>query len=467
MRRLVNSLTGRFLILTIIFVMLAEILIFVPSVARFRLDYLQNRLELSQIASLTLLANPTLMVEEELERELLANAEVLNIVLARDSMRQLILQSDMPSDVAAKFDLRNASAIELIRDALATLVGREDRVIRVIGFPVKSGGTMIEVTLEEAPLRAAMVDYGLTILRLSLFISVLTAALLLIVVRFVLVRPIKRVVENMMRYRENPEDMRGIMAPSSSVSELRQAEDALADLQTQLTSSLKQKERLAGVGGAVSRISHDLRNILTTAQLLADRFERSEDPTVKRTAPKLVGSLDRAINLCERTLAFGKAEEPAPTIARQPLKRIVDDVIESDKLRAVETGVSFSCEISDDLEVAADGEQLYRVFSNLIRNARQAIDGTKSPGEIRVSAENGGSGCMIFVQDTGPGLPPKAMEYLFKPFQGGVRRGGTGLGLAIAAELVKGHGGILELVETSKEGTTFRIFLPEQEAVAA
>ncbi|MEO0911749.1 MAG: HAMP domain-containing sensor histidine kinase [Pseudomonadota bacterium] len=464
---MVNSLTGRFVILTIIFVMLAEVLIFVPSVARFRLDYLQNRLELSQIASLSLLADADLMVDPDLEKELLANAEVLNVVLRRDSMRQLILASEMPAEVSETFDLRDAGFFELIGDALTTLVRTEDRVIRVIGFPVKGGGMLIEVTLEEGPLRAAMVDYGFIILRLSLFISVLTAALLLIVMRFVLVRPIKRVVDNMMLYRDNPEDARQIMTPASGVSELRQAEEALADLQTQLTSSLKQKDRLAGVGGAVSRISHDLRNILTTAQLLADRFERSEDPTVKRTAPKLVGSLDRAINLCERTLAFGKAEEPAPTITRQPLKRIVEDVIESDKLRAVETGVSFACDIPDDLEVTADGEQLYRVFSNLIRNARQAIDGTKAPGEILVSAENGGAGCTITVRDTGPGLPKKAMEHLFKPFQGGVRRGGTGLGLAIAAELVRGHGGVLELVETSENGTTFRIFLPDQEAVAA
>ncbi len=467
MRRLVDSLTGRFVLLTVVFVMVAEVLIFLPSVARFRLDYLQSRLELSQIATLSLLADSDLMVDPELERELLDNAEVLNVVLRRDSMRQLILASEMPSEVEETFDLRDAGFFALIGDALRTLVRTEDRVIRVIGFPVKGGGMMIEATLEEAPLRDAMVAYGFTILRLSLFISVVTAALLVVAVRFILVRPIKRVVDNMMVYRDDPEDARRIMAPASRVSELRKAEGALADLQTQLTSSLKQKERLAGVGGAVSRISHDLRNILTTAQLLADRFERSEDPTVKRTAPKLLNSLDRAINLCERTLAFGKAEEPAPSILRQPLARIVEDVMESDRLRAAESLVEFHCDVPPELEVTADGEQLYRVFSNLIRNARQAIDGARKPGRICVSANNAEAGCTITVTDTGPGLPPKAMEHLFKPFQGGVRRGGTGLGLAIAGELVRGHGGKLELVKTSDEGTVFRIFLPEQDASVA
>ncbi|QHQ37401.1 sensor histidine kinase [Algicella marina] len=464
---MVNSLTGRFVILTIIFVMLAEVLIFLPSVARFRLDYLQNRLELGQIASLSLLATDDDMVDPDLERELLANAEVLNIVLRREAMRLLVLSSPMPEPVAQTYDLREAGFFELIGDALMTMFRSEDRVIRVIGMPVKSGGTMIEASLYERPLRQAMIAYGFNILRLSLFISVLTALLLVIVVRFILVRPIKRVVQNMMRYRDNPEDARRIMEPKSRVSELRQAEETLADLQTQLTGSLRQKERLAGVGGAVSRISHDLRNILTTAHLLVDRFERSEDPTVKRTAPKLVSSLDRAINLCESTLAFGKAEEPAPKISRLLLAPVVADVIESDQLREIEGGVAFETDIPEDLQVHADGEQLYRVFSNLIRNARQAIEESRESGSIRVRASNGGDGCIILVSDTGPGLPKKAMEHLFQPFQGGVRRGGTGLGLAIAAELIKGHGGRLDLVRTSAEGTEFRIFLPVPDPAAA
>jgi signal transduction histidine kinase len=240
------------------------------------------------------------------------------------------------------------------------------------------------------------------------------------------------------------------------------AEVALHDLQTQLTQSLKQKERLATLGGAVARISHDLRNMLTTAQLLADRMERSEDPAVKRTAPKLVGSLNRAINLCESTLAFGKAEEPDPVIRLHGLRRIVEDVIESDRLRAGGDAVTLSTDIAEDLTVAADGEQLYRVISNLVGNARQAIQATGAPGTIAVVADDQGDTVCIDVRDSGPGLPKKALENLFQPFRGGARRGGTGLGLAIAAELVRGHGGKLELVETGPEGTHFRISLPQR-----
>ncbi|MEO0387156.1 MAG: HAMP domain-containing sensor histidine kinase [Pseudomonadota bacterium] len=467
MGRPFKSLTGRFVVLTVIFVMIAEVLIFVPSVARFRLDYLQSRLDLAQIASLALLADDDLMVDPGLERELLDNAEVLNVVLRRDSMRQLMLNSELPSMVKQSYDLRTANFAALIRDALTVLFSPEDRIVRVIGEPVKGGGMQIEVTLREAPLRRAMVDYGVGIFWLSLGISVMTATLLLIAVRSVMVLPIKRVVSHMTDYRDDPEDARRIIRPTSKITELREAEVALADLQTQLTGSLRHKERLAGVGGAVSRISHDLRNILTTAQLLADRLDTSRDPAVARVAPKLLGSLDRAINLCERTLAFGKAEEPPPVLGPQPLMRIVSDVLEGDRLQTAEDGVRLIMDIPETLEVIADGDQLYRVFSNLIRNAHQAIAATGKGGEIRVAAGLGPEGCVVEIADTGPGLPQKAIDHLFQPFQGGARRGGTGLGLAIAAELIKGHGGRLDLVETSAKGTRFVIILPNRRDMAA
>ncbi|MDK2775462.1 MAG: ATP-binding protein, partial [Tabrizicola sp.] len=109
----------------------------------------------------------------------------------------------------------------------------------------------------------------------------------------------------------------------------------------------------------------------------------------------------------------------------------------------------------------ADSEQLYRVLSNLIRNAREAIEATRQPGTIEVSAGEDEAEWWIRVGDTGPGLPPKAREHLFAAFQGGARKGGTGLGLAIAAELVRGHGGRLELARSDAEGTEFAIHLPK------
>ncbi|MEO1110171.1 MAG: ATP-binding protein [Pseudomonadota bacterium] len=453
-----NSLSGRFLILTTVFVMLAEILIFVPSIARFREDFLLNRLERAQIASLALLADD--MLADELEAELLENAGVYNVVLRRDEVRQLMLSSPIPEQITNTYDLRDAGPWILIRDAMTRIFTVENEVIRVIGEPVKRAGLLIEVTMESAPLRMAMVDYGLRILGLSFVISIITASLLFLAVRVVLVRPIKSVVGYMQRYASAPEDARGIISPSSKVTELREAEEALQMLQTDLTQALKQRERLAQLGGAVAKVSHDLRNILTSAQLFTDRIEASDDPLVKRMAPKLVNSITRAVSLCESTLAFGRAEEPAPTLNMVKVRDIAADVAASEQLAVADACVEIVNEVPNDLIARADPEQLYRVIMNLVRNARQALVASGKPGRIVIVACELESIWCIEVSDTGPGLPPKARENLFTPFEGGVRKGGSGLGLAISQELVRGHGGDLVLKDTGPDGTTFEIRLP-------
>lgn len=452
-----NSLSGRFLILTAAFVMLAEVLIFVPSIASFREDYLQSRLERAQIASLVLLADD--MIDAELEQELLLNAEVFNVVLRRDEARELMLSSPVPGPVAASFDLREETFVMLMRDAVMRLFHSENEVIRVIGDPVREGGLVIEVTMESAPLRDAMLEYGMRILWLSALISIATAILLFLSVRTLMVKPIKKVVTNMIGYAKAPEDARQIIAPSSRVRELREAEEALHGLQMQLSGALKQKERLAQLGGAVARISHDLRNILTTAQLFADRVEMSGDPGVQKTVPKLMTSISRAVNLCESTLAFGRAEEPAPRLNRFNLSDVIEDVVDSERLAAGEDDISYSEDVPANLLVRADPEQLYRILRNLVRNARQALQGAGG-GEIMVSGFEAAEEWTIRVEDTGPGLPARAQELLFQPFAAGGRKGGTGLGLAIAAELVRGHGGRLELERTGPDGTVFAIHLP-------
>ncbi|WP_254436640.1 sensor histidine kinase [Ruegeria arenilitoris] len=456
-----NSLSGRFLILTTVFVMLAEVLIFVPSIARFREDFLLNRLERAQIASLALLADD--MLADELEAELLANAGVYNVVLRRDEVRQLMLSSPIPDQVAKTYDLRGAGPWVLIRDAMIRFFTPENQVIRVIGQPVRDAGLLIEVTMDSAPLRMAMIDYGLRILGLSFVISIITAFFLFLAVRVVLVRPIKSVVGYMQRYARAPEDARGIISPQSKVTELREAEEALQMLQTDLTQALKQRERLAQLGGAVAKVSHDLRNILTSAQLFTDRIEASDDPLVRRMAPKLVNSITRAVSLCESTLAFGRAEEPAPTLTMVRLRDIAADVASSEAL-AVDGGcIEIANDVPEDLVVRADPEQMFRVIMNLVRNARQALMTSGQPGKITISACEDQDAWVIEVRDTGPGLPPRAQENLFTPFQGGVRKGGSGLGLAISQELVRGHGGELGLTSTGPEGTVFEIRLPRGE----
>ncbi|MBM3604592.1 MAG: HAMP domain-containing histidine kinase [Alphaproteobacteria bacterium] len=455
-----NTISGRFAALTTMFVILAELFILLPSLAGFRLDYLESRLERAQIASLALLATDDLLAAD-LESELLQNAGVFNVVLRRNDIRQLVLSSPIPGPIAATYDLRSEGVIQTIDDSLGVLVDSHNRVIRVIGAPVNQAGQLIEITMETAPLREAMIDYGLRLLAVSAAFSILTAVLLFLTAQRLILVPIRRVISHMSAYASAPEDARHIIIPDARLAELREAETALQSMQQTVTSSLKQKERMAQLGQAVAKISHDLRNILTTAQIFADRLEDSADPKVRRAAPKLVKSITRAVNLCETTLAFGKAEEPSPTLSRFNLAQLAAEVIEAESLAGEAAGqVEFLTDIPPSLTIRADRDQLYRVLANLARNARQAIEGTNQPGTVEIGAGEGDNDWWIKIGDTGPGLPEKAREYLFKPFSGSARRGGTGLGLTIAADLVRGHGGRLELLRSDGDGSQFCISIP-------
>lgn len=458
-----NTLSGRFALLTGIFVLLAELLILVPSIANYRLDFLESRLERAQIASLALLATDESLAAD-LESELLENAGVFNVVLRRDDVRQLVLSSPIPGPVAATYDLREQPFWTSARDALALLADSRNHVIRVIGAPVNQAGQLIEITMDTGRLRAEMIDYGLRLLAISAAFSILTALLLNVAAQRLLLVPIRRVIRHMTAYASAPEDPRAIITPTARLAELHEAESALAAMQRTVTSALKQQARLAQLGQAVARISHDLRNILTTAQIFADRLETSADPAVRRAAPKLVASISRAVTLCETTLAFGKAEEPPPSLSRFNLATLVGEVTEAEALAASAAEgaapIEFLTDIPPGLMVRADRDQLFRVLSNLVRNARQALEATRRPGTIEIGAGEDDQEWFIRVGDTGPGLPQKARDHLFQPFSGGSRKGGTGLGLAIAADLVRNHGGRLELVRSDAEGTEFCLHLP-------
>jgi signal transduction histidine kinase len=464
---LFRGLSGRLLILTILVVMLVEVAIFVPSVARFRADYLHERVVRAQIASLSVLAAPDGTVSPALQRQLLKRTEALNVVLREKGSSALILTSERMPQVSATFDLRRMDAGAMIVDALKRmLAGPGSDVIRVIGEPTMMDAEAIEITLDSAPLRAAMLDYGWRILRLSLIISVITAAMIFLAVRRFVVSPLMRVIENVKAFQENPEDRARIIRPSSRVGEIAEAERALAEMQQDVLTALRERARLASLGEALAKISHDLRNMLSTGQLMADRLEMSRDPLVGRTLPKLIGSLDRAINLCQRTLAYGAAEEAPPELRQVRLRALTEEVAEGLGLGSDGSPVRWEVAIPQQYTVLADPEQLYRVLANLMRNAAEAITASGRPGEIRVVAEETAEAQVVRVSDTGPGMPAKALENLFRPFRGGTRRGGTGLGLAIAQELVHAHGGELKLVSSTTEGTEFEIRLPIAPAAA-
>jgi len=448
------------LILTILFVMVAEVLVFVPSVSNFRRQWLTARLEDAQIAALAAEAAPGGQLPKMLRDELLQSAKVKAIAVKRTDSRRLILEEDMPSEIDASYDLRDASWLALIADALMVYAEPADRVIRVVGQPGFGAGLFIEVVMEEAPLHAAMIRYGLDILGLSILISIITAALVYLTLDTLLVKPMTKLTWNMVRFSARPEDPTRIIAPSGRRDEIGMAERELAAMQAELADTLTQKSRLAALGLAVSKISHDLRNMLSSAQLLSDRLSTVKDERVQQLVPKLLASLDRAIRLCARTLDFGQAHEVPPRRMKFPLAPLVVEVGEGLGLPRPER-IDWSLDIEPDIHIDADRDQLYRVLSNLTRNALQALESKgEEGGEIVIAARREGSVTVIEVSDTGPGVPERAKAHLFEAFQSVARKGGTGLGLAIAAEVVNAHGGQISLIDNDG-GATFQIVIPD------
>jgi len=465
-RRIIRmGLSAKLLWLTILFVMVAEVLIFVPSVANYRKTWLEERLMAARIAALSIQAAPVEALPQNVRAEMLNAAKLEAVALKREDFRSLLLEKQMPNRIDAHYDLRSASWATLIGDALYTFLAPEGRTIRVIG-PVQAGnGMFIEIILNETMLQNALIGYSLNILALSLIISLIAAALVYVSLNWLLVKPIARVTRNMMDFSAEPEDSGRVIMPSDRTDEIGVVENELADMQTQLAGLLRQKSRLAELGLAVSKINHDLRNMLSNAQLISDRMGSIPDPTVQRFAPKLINSLDRAIRLCSDTLKYGRSEEPPPARTRFSLRPLVEEV--GDSLLLPRDGIAWEIDIPDDLDVHADRDQIYRVIANLVRNACEALESGELHGQptVRVTARRHGETIAVQVSDTGPGIPAKAQENLFSAFRGSVRNGGTGLGLAIASELVRAHGGRIELADNDA-GATFRIELPDNGQVA-
>jgi signal transduction histidine kinase len=457
------GLSGKLLMLTLLFVMLAEVLIYVPLIANFRWNWLHDRLSAAYTAALVLDAAPSGMVPESLARQILDSVGARAVAMKMGQQRRLLAVSEVVQPIHHDIDMRDMSWYRWIVDAFDTMLCPDNDVMRIVG-PAPMGGEFVEIVMDEQPLRKAMLEFSVRLLLLSLIISGISAMLVYLALHRMFVRPLRRLTANMTAFRAEPENPARIIAPSERGDEIGTSERELAAMQRDLASLLQQKNHLASLGLAVSKINHDLRNLLTSAQLFSERLAKIAEPHVQTFTPKLMRALERAIAFCESTLSYGRAQEPPPDrrdIALEPLVEEVRETLAPDGgapvrwISAVERGLS----------VDADPDQLFRILLNLARNAVQALESraAKDPGrdQVRITGRREGAVVVIEVSDTGPGLPEKARAHLFEAFQGSTRTGSTGLGLAIAAELVRAHGGDIRLVDGTI-GATFRLTIPDR-----
>ncbi len=449
----VRGLSGRLLLLTIALVLLGEVLIYVPSISRFRVQYLTERLGTAHLATTLLLAGEDADLDDTLEQRLLDQARMQAIAVTAGN-RMLELGAMVEAD--ATYRLADETVPQMIRNAFVAMLSPGERIIRVVGPSPLDPTVMVDVVLPERAMCREMVAYSGRILQLSLFLSVLVAGSLFLVLQRLIVHPLRELTGAVTAFRRNPEDADALAAPTRRSDEIGVVQVETRRMQKRVRAALRQRERLAALGAAVGKINHDLKNVLASAMLLSDRLEVSADPKVKQIAPRLIDALERATRLCTATLAFARADEPALVRHRFALAPFVAAAAE--RWSSGDGTVRIEVSVPEALEVAADPDQLARIFDNLLANAVQAM-GPKG-GAVKLEATSTGQGVEVRIADTGPGLPEAVRADLFEPFVSVGRKNGTGLGLHIARELAQRHGGDLVLESTGPDGTAFRLKLP-------
>jgi signal transduction histidine kinase len=457
-----TGLSARLLALTVAFVLVGEVLFFLPGISAFRKEWLAERVETAEIAALAREASPDLRIPDALADRLLASTDIKLIALVHDGQRRILLGEDeaLSAKAPVETDLRTVGDIPAIGGAIGALFPpAPDRVLKIVDAPQFQVGESIEVLLPEAALTRDLRIYSARLVIVSLMVSVLAGVLMYLALQRMLVGPMQTLTRAIRRFAENPEDASAAVGMSERKDEIGAAQNALASMEKDIRAALRQKDRLAQLGGAVARIAHDLRNSLATAGLVSERLQSVEDSTVQRLAPRLERALERANSLAEDTLKFGRAGESDPDMQEVPLRAALEAAL--DDAVATFSAIDGSCEVSGDVNVLVDPEHLHRILVNLIRNAAQAIKASgKGKGSVRVRGRSGLNGLVLIdVADDGPGIPANALDELFVPFSSRGAVGGTGLGLAISQELARANGGGVRLARTGPDGTTFEVTL--------
>ena len=443
-------------------ILLVEIVVYLPSLATYRANWLDDRLRVGVVGARVLDAVPDVMaLPRNLTDRLLTSAGAYAIVYRREGQSQLIELADpVTPDIVVTADMTQRDLPTLIMGALDTMLAGTGRTLRIVG-PGDLDQTMVELLMPERPLRQDMLDYSRQVVFISLVLALLTALALYLLASYLFIQPVRRLTENMLAFRQAPENGRLIIKPSARRDEIGIAERELAAMEQDIFTLLRQRRHLADLGLAVAKINHDLRNTLTSAQLLSDQVATLDDPKVQRLAPRLVTTLDRAIGFAQSVLDYGRETAVPPVLAPTAIRPLVEEAAFDARLSNHPT-IAFANDVPDTLELNVDGGQLGRVLLNLFKNAREALEAAGAKvvePAVALGLSITEQGITLSVSDNGPGLPPRARDNLFVAFEGSARAGGTGLGLAIAREIAESHGGQLSLVD-QPVGTRFDLVLP-------
>ena len=459
-----GGLSARLLLITALVVVLANAIIVPVLLATRQREWLSDKVAAGELASFVVAGvggpAPEGKITEQLKQQILRSAGLVAVGVQAQGVYRSVLAPTKPVRTDYRIDLRQQDPLSSLSATLQTLFGRGDRMVLVTDRPHYIPGDRVEILASDGPLRAILLaDLGELLIG-ALFTSATAGALVYLFLNFLLVRPMQRITRSMERFRADPEDPGANIEPSGRRDAIGRAEVELGRMQADLRVALTSRARLAALGLAVDKINHEMRNMLTSAQMASERLAASGDPVVAGALPRLERALERAVRLATSVLTYGRAEEAPPNPRPTPLKAAVEAAADDAQLAA--GNITLANAVDDHAQVLADPDQLHRILVNLMRNAREAIESepARQVGTVTVDLRVDDGASVVRVADDGPGLPERARDNLFQPFRGSARRGGVGLGLVISRELAQAHGGDLTLAETTIRGTVFELRLP-------
>lgn len=458
-----SGLRGRLLILTAAFVLFGVLLTYPVLAGTFRNNWLEGRAQAAQIAALAVEAAPDGRVSDELSRQLLSQAQVVSVAVQGEDFRELVLAPSMniTGDLVT-VDLRKQAGFAGISGAFGHLLAPPGRFLRIVLTPSMTADAEMEVIVPESALKKGLIDFSRTLVIVSLIISAVAGALVYFAIYRLAVKPIQGLTRAIVRFSREPEgaEMEFNAGPGAA-EEMQRANSALQAMQKTVSAAFRQRKRLADLGEAMAKINHDLRNSLAAAQIVSEGLAQSDDPRVKRAAPRLERAIERAIGLAEATLRYGRTEPAKPNLSAMNIVPAIEEA--SAEGLAGWPDIQWTLDAPKTLSAAADADHIHRIVANLVRNAARAIaeqPGRSAPGVIRTRAFRDNGSVVVEISDNGPGIPHHMMGRMFQPFSGSASRDGAGLGLAIARELARGMNGELELLGTSPSGAAFSLRVP-------
>ena len=461
--RPLTGLSARALVLTVMFVLLAETVLFMPSLGRWLEQELNDRLSDGHLAIRTLEVVPDAMPTGALTDELLAHVDADLVAFRAPGQPKLALFRDPSLRADSSIDLRRTNIFQLSAFAWKLMLDhRADAIVRVVGTSPVDPMAEIELLLGQQRICANLRSYALRIALLSMFIGLVTGFLLYLTLRWLIVRPVVRLTQAVQDFAEHPEVAHVPQAGTKRRDEIGTAFRQLDAMQTTVRAALAQNRRLASLGTGVAKISHDLRNLLTTSLLITERMQASQDERIAKAAPRLSESIERAATLTHTIVQHAREGLPPLSVEPVVLKPFFGGVIDRVRQRWGPEGKVVSLIEDYQTKTASlDPLQIERVLNNLLDNAFEA-----GAGKVDLQAIATAQSLTIIVSDDGAGIPDAAVAHLFDAFKGSTKRGGTGLGLHNSAEIIFAHRGSIELTATGQDAegpTTFRIELPQPE----